>query len=127
MCWHKRSKVCAGRFLAEKNVEVSYGGTGWRGELPDFAQLRRVWFSFGSGGFGRERFLKPVGFKELAQIDGALEVEFFDEERVGAKLIGAVDVANLVGGGQYDNGKAADAGLAANPTENFETIFAREL
>jgi hypothetical protein len=51
-----------------------------RGELPTFAELRRVGFAFGSGSFGRETFLKPIGLKELAQIHGALEVEFFDEE-----------------------------------------------
>ena len=64
--------------------------------------------------------------KEFGQIDGGLEVDFFDEEGVCAECVGAIDVAQLVRGGEDDDGQVSKTVLFANPGENFEAGYARE-
>src|SRR4051812_22938643 len=90
----------------------------------------RALFGYGSGlrldavGFGRRAKsfgdfdgLHPVFPNEPAQLDVVQEIERFDEEGICPERIGAVDIANLVGGGQNDDGNAADSGLGPNPLQ----------
>jgi hypothetical protein len=53
------------------------------------------------------------------------KVEWLAEKRIGAELVSAVDILHALGGRKHDHQHPAKAGLAANPFQNFKSIFAR--
>jgi putative exosortase-associated protein (TIGR04073 family) len=56
------------------------------------------------------------GFEEVVEFDG------FDEVGVGADLVSAVDIGFFAGGSKDGNGEALDAGLPADPGDDFEAV-----
>ena len=75
---------------------------------------------------GFKRFAEPEFAKEFGGVHGLLEVDFLDEKGVCTEVVGAVDVAQLVGGGEDDDGKVAEAFLLANPGEDCKTVYSGE-
>ena len=53
------------------------------------------------------------------------KVEGLAEKRIGTELVSAVDILHALGGRKHDHQHPSKAGLAANPLENLESIFAR--
>jgi hypothetical protein len=60
----------------------------------------------------------------LGQLEGVLEVRRLHEERVCAECVGLVDIVNVVGGGQHDNGEMVERRHFSQPRKDFEAVNA---
>jgi hypothetical protein len=70
---------------------------------------------------------KPVVGEGLNGVFKVGEVNGLDEERGGAELIGLVDFAEVVAGGEDDDAQLSEGRLGADPFEDVEAAFARHL
>ena len=60
----------------------------------------------------------------LGDASEVLDAAGFDEIGIGAEVVGAVDVAGFIGRGEDHDEQASEAGLAANPFEDFKSVDA---
>ena len=70
---------------------------------------------------------KPISLKRLAGFDEILKIDRLDQERIGAQLVGLVDIADLVRGSEDYNAKVAEGRVLTNPSQHLESIHARHL
>src|SRR5690349_19922200 len=75
----------------------------------------------------RERHgLQPVIAQGPAQHYVVLQIQRFDEERIGSHIVGSVNIPDVRGGGENHDDKAAYAELLAYPLQQFEAIELRQ-
>jgi hypothetical protein len=67
---------------------------------------------------------EPVTLQKFGQFGVIFEVEWFDEEGIGAEFVGAIYVGNQIGGSENYDRDGADAGLLTDPGENVIAVGA---
>ena len=77
--------------------------------------------------FGSERSINPILLQERKEVGGLLKIHVFDEKGIGAQLVGTVDVAEEVGGGEDDHRQTPDSILLPDPGKNIVTVDAWKL
>ena len=98
--------------VASSDAEEAEGAVAGRALLESFL---RFGFARRASALGCDGFFKPVFLKELAQINGTLEIELFHKERVRAKFVGSVYVPKLAGRGENNDRQTPKVGLVADP------------
>src|SRR3954447_18191102 len=79
------------------------------------------------GGLGRFTLVRPIVLKGFAKLDKVFEIHRLYREGISAKLVGLIDVPELVGRGQDDYAHGSQSRLLAYPTKDLETVRARHL